>query len=184
MKILTAPQIREADAHTIQHEPIASINLMERASQTFCQWFEGKFKQSIPVLVCCGMGNNGGDGLAISRILLGRGYEVMPYVIKNSDTGSTDFVVNLDRLRSCVDVQFIEDSTGIPPIPEQTIVIDASFGSGLSREAKGIFAEVIKAINDSSAIKAAVDIASGLFADQPSMGAIVRPDFTVTFQMP
>lgn len=184
MKILTAPQIREADAYTIQHEPIASIDLMERASQAFCQWFEGKFESSAPILVFCGMGNNGGDGLAISRILIGHGYEVMPFVIKNRDTGTADFEANLERLRSLVEVKFISHVTDIPSIPIQAIAIDAILGSGLSREVKGIFAEVIKAINDSMAIKVAVDIASGLFSDQSSSGTIMQPDFTLTFQMP
>ncbi len=184
MKILTAPQIKKADAYTIQHEPIASIDLMERASQAFCQWFEGRFERHLPVRVFCGMGNNGGDGLAISRMLLGRGYKVSPYVIKNKDSGSADFEMNLERLRSLVDIKLITHSRDIPSIHEQAIVIDAIFGSGLSREPKGIFVEVINAINDSAVIKVAVDIASGLFSDQPSTGAIIRPDFTLTFQMP
>lgn len=184
MKILTAQQIREADAYTIQHEPIASIDLMERASQAFCHWFEGRFGKHAPVMVFCGMGNNGGDGLAISRILLERGYKVSPYVIKNRDSGSEDFEKNLEQLKSLVDIKLITYSRDIPSIPEQVIVIDAIFGSGLSREPKGIFAETIKAINDSAAIKVAVDIASGLSSDHPSTGAIVRPDFTLTFQVP
>lgn len=184
MKILTAPQIREADAYTIQHEPIASIDLMERASQAFCQWFEGRFEVHMPVIVFCGMGNNGGDGLTIARILLGKGYDVVTYVIKNRDSGSADFEGNWKRLRELSNIAFIARSVDIPKVSEQAIVIDAIFGSGLSREATGIFAEVIKTINDSTAIKVAVDIASGLFSDQSSRGAIIQPDFTLTFQIP
>lgn len=184
MKILTAPQIREADAYTIQHEPIASIDLMERASQAFCQWFEGKFEKHLPVMVFCGMGNNGGDGLAVARILLSKGYEVVVYVIQNRDVGTADFEANLDRIRQLIDVKFIARSTDVPNILEQAIVIDAILGSGLSRKTTGIFAAVIKTINESVAIKVAIDIASGLFSDQASMGEIVRPNFTLTFQMP
>ena len=76
LPLLTSSQIREADAYTIAHEPIASIDLMERAAKAFVGWFINHFpdkKQSISVY--CGTGNNGGDGLAIARMLKDHQYQ-------------------------------------------------------------------------------------------------------------
>lgn len=185
MKILNAIQTREADAFTIKHEPIASIDLMERASQAFCNWFTGAFSPKKGVVIFCGMGNNGGDGLAIARILLQEKYVVQVFVIKHNTRGTYDFEENHKRFEDLGKISLIENIRAIPEIPDNTVVIDAIFGSGLSRPIEGLFAEVIKAINQSNAIKVAVDIASGLFSDRPSVGdVILKPDYTLTFQAP
>ena len=82
MKILTASQIREADKATIQKEPIASIDLMERATQRFTQRFVQQFPEhNCPIYIFCGLGNNGGDGLAIARKLLAQRYDVSVFII-------------------------------------------------------------------------------------------------------
>ncbi|MCH7534478.1 MAG: NAD(P)H-hydrate epimerase, partial [Bacteroidetes bacterium] len=91
MKILSGGQIREADAYTIENEPIASVDLMERASQACVNWLEEKYRDKTNVFhVVCGQGNNGGDGLAISRLLLDSGYLVHIYIVKSKETGSPD----------------------------------------------------------------------------------------------
>ncbi len=72
MKIFTAQQIRDCDAFTIQQEGISSVALMERAATSCYEWIAGHYTRDRPVLVVCGMGNNGGDGLALTRILLQR----------------------------------------------------------------------------------------------------------------
>ena len=98
MKILSVDQIRKLDAFTIENEPIASIDLMERASMAFVEWFVDRYDTDEKIAVFCGTGNNGGDGLAISRLLLTKGYNVEVFIIGNSENGSEDFKINLKRL--------------------------------------------------------------------------------------
>ena len=99
MKIFLADKIREADAFTIKYEPISSIDLMERASNKFVDEFmQLNLPLSKNIKVFSGMGNNGGDGLAISRILLNKGYSVEPFVIKVEEKGSEDFEINFIAL--------------------------------------------------------------------------------------
>lgn len=183
MKILSAAQIREADEFTIKNEPIASIDLMERASRAFSDWYMERLSPKKPVLVFCGMGNNGGDGLAIARMLLENRYQVQVFVLKLKEKGSPDFETNLTRLQELTEVNFIAKSSEVPDL-QNHIVIDAIFGSGLSKPVEGLPAQVIAAINHHNEGVVAVDIASGLFADKPSESEnIVKPTYTVSFQV-
>lgn len=178
MKILTLDQIRALDQYTIQHEPIPSIDLMERASKAFTAWFVEIFDTSLKVLICCGPGNNGGDGLAIARLLHEQGYEVEVIKIGCDGKVSTDFSINLERLP-------FESRTFESNLPVSDVIIDAIFGSGLTRAAEGEFAQAIHLINQSEGMRVAVDMPSGLFADMPSSGSsIVKADFTISFQLP
>lgn len=184
MKVLTASQIREADDYTIKNEPIASIDLMERASKAFANWFIKNFQSSKPIAIFCGMGNNGGDGLAIARILHRQNFKVEVYIIKDKDKGSADFEINLDRFQQTSPVNFISEALQIPVFQSEVIIIDAIFGSGLSKPVEGLHRKVIEAINDFRFPTVAVDIASGLFSDKPNGGgSIVKPAFTVCFQV-
>src|SRR5438309_1822713 len=97
MKILTAQQIREADAYTIEHDKIKSIDLMERAAKACVEWITKHFDKSHSFRIFCGMGNNGGDGLAIARMLHEKGYEVYVYAVRHSDKCSKDFEINEQR---------------------------------------------------------------------------------------
>ena len=99
MKIPTIQQIREADAYTIQHEPIESIDLMERAARLVYQKMLDMFDKETNILIVCGMGNNGGDGLALARMLLENNYQCSVALIKHSDKFSNDCAVNLERLQ-------------------------------------------------------------------------------------
>ncbi len=185
MKILSARQIREADAFTIKQEPIASIDLMERASLAFVACFEERFGDEKPVWIFCGTGNNGGDGLAIARLLSDKKFQVTVVIVKTNDTSSDDFASNEKRLAARIPKIIVRESSEIPDIAPNVVVIDAIFGSGLSRAVTGLFGEVIDKINLSGASIVSVDIASGLFADQPSSGSsIIQPDYTISFQLP
>ncbi|HAA16004.1 MAG TPA: bifunctional ADP-dependent NAD(P)H-hydrate dehydratase/NAD(P)H-hydrate epimerase [Cytophagales bacterium] len=187
MKILSAEQIRQADAYTIRQEPITSIDLMERASRAFTVAFQQLFDSSHPVNVVAGTGNNGGDGLAVARMLLREGYSVSIFVINpDNKKGSEDFSTNLRRLADLQGFQMVRNEAQLPKFKEGTVIIDALFGSGLSRPITGLFAQAITAINASKTRRVAVDIASGLFADQPSApeSPIVCADHTFTFQQP
>ena len=185
MKILSAKEIMEADAYTIRNEPVKSIDLMERASIAFVELFAKHFPSQKEIKVFCGTGNNGGDGLAISRLLINKGYHVHTYVVKVNDGTTPDFNINYNRLIELTKVKDILRSTDIPEISNNEVVIDALFGTGLTRPVTGIFAETIETINKSGAIIVSVDIASGLQADQPSTGDhIIRPSLTISFQVP
>lgn len=186
MKILSALQTREADAQTIREEGIASEELMERAARAFVSWFENKFTPERSVYLFCGPGNNGGDGLAVARLLHQRLYDVQLYLVEEGGQPSPDFQVNLGRLPHEVPPRSIKRPTDMPAIPDQTRVIDALFGTGLSRPVVGLYAEVIQAINQQSACTISIDTPSGLYTDKqtPAEGAIVEADYTVSFELP
>jgi len=188
MKILTTQQIREADAATIENEPISSIDLMERAARAFTQQFLDTFGfTENDVLIFCGPGNNGGDGLAVACMLLAEQINAKAYAIKASEKVSDDFNTNRTRLSKHSSIEYIEKAVDIPDIPRESIVIDAMFGSGLNRKVEGVFVDVIQVINQSGAAVVSIDIPSGLYADRPledENPSIVKADFTFTFQIP
>ena len=183
IKIFSVDQIRQADQFTIKNEPIPSIDLMERAAQAFASWFMSKFSPVHPVHILCGTGNNGGDGLAVGRMLLEKTYKVHLYVVGQPSKGSEDFKVNLERLAP-KKITILQENGDLPQFAAHDIVIDAIFGSGLSRPAGGFYQKVIDHVNRQIATKASIDIPSGLFADQPSSGSIVKVSHTVSFQQP
>ncbi|MCF0057266.1 NAD(P)H-hydrate dehydratase [Dyadobacter sp. CY356] len=186
MKILNVNQIRELDAATIQNEPISSLDLMERASQAFVKWYEDRFDTKKSISVFCGKGNNGGDGLAISRILSGKGYHVRFFVIEYSKDASEDFLKNLVKIENLVQVKSIYEVNAMPEFVDDHIIIDALLGSGLSRPVEGLLQDVINKINDAPGTIISVDIASGLYVDKSNekTDTIIEPDYTVTFQLP
>lgn len=162
MKILSIDKVRQADQYTIQHEPISSEGLMERAAGKVFEWLMAHLQKENQVKIFCGSGNNGGDGLVVARRL--------------SEVGRPNQVYLLRDFQSAAD---------FPAIEENDIIIDALFGSGLNRPVEGLAAELIRYLNAQQAIRISIDIASGLFADSPSPdAAIFKPDYTLTFQMP
>ncbi len=187
MKILSAEQTRQADAATVDRARISSLELMEKASLEFIYCFIETFPtKQRPVYVFCGPGNNGGDGLAIARLLADRLYQVQGWVVTAGGNVSPDHAANRQRWSGEPPIETITTANDIPALPEQAVVIDGLFGSGLSRPAEGIFAEVIAAINASKSTVVAIDVPSGLFADQatPQGAAVVRATHTFTFQWP
>lgn len=186
MKILSSEQVRAADQYTIENEPIASIDLMERAATTFCEWFIENFENQNTVHIFCGQGNNGGDGLVIARLLLKNGYSVQTSILKLKEKGSPDFEENLKRLKKVKkhQPQIIEKKKDIPKGIEANIIIDALFGSGLDRPLKGLPAQLIKQLNQENTLKVAVDIPSGLKADENSEGVIFMANYTFCFERP
>jgi len=178
-KILTASQTREADTFTILHEPIPSIELMERASLAFLKAFNSYANQVQKIYVVAGPGNNGGDGFAIARLLVEQGADITVLMTK-TEKRSPDAQVNLDRLgfEPLIWSEEIDLSTA-------DIIIDALFGSGLDRPLVGEYAQMVKSINESSAKVVAVDVPSGLMVDTVAIvPSIVKADLTITFQRP
>jgi hydroxyethylthiazole kinase-like uncharacterized protein yjeF len=179
LKILDMEQVRALDAWTIEHEPVRSIDLMERACKAFVNWFVLRFDVAHRVGIVCATGNNGGDGLAIARLLANLDYPVTVWVVRGGKE-SADFRTNLESLGAIKPTDFVPGTkfTGCD------VIIDAVFGSGLTRPAEGIFEEAIRSMNEAEATRVAVDIPSGMFADQHTTGPVVKADFTVTFQLP
>lgn len=185
MKILKADQIRSWDQYTIGHEPIASIDLMERAAIKCFEWLDGNgwFVHSFAVF--CGKGNNGGDGLAIARMLAIGGCKVSVFILEFGHRGTEDFQTNLAKLHlyPSVDIHFIQDENNFHPLAKETVVIDALFGSGLTRPPDGITSTLIDHINNSGCAIIAIDVPSGMSVDQSSKGnKIVKANYTLSFQ--
>lgn len=189
MKILPVKRIREADAYTIANEPIADIELMERAAGQLFRWITKRVDSSHRFFVFAGPGNNGGDGLALSRLLTDAGYKVNVYVVRYSDKTSDSFQKNYDRFEA-IDKEMLynlKENNPFPEILKDDVVVDALFGSGLTRPVKDFPGEVIDMMNATPALKIAIDVPSGLFADitsKTSDGEIVRADYTLSFQFP
>ena len=187
MKILTSAQIRSADAYTIANEPVASIDLMERAATACTAWIKEHLQIHTPIQVFCGPGNNGGDGLAIARQLLKAGYKCHVFIIRSGEKYSTDFLENERRLIESFpdEVNEIKREDDLPLTGDGDVVIDALFGTGLTRPLEGLYAKVIDHINRSRAEIIAIDVCSGLFADVLTPGdVIVHATHTLTFQAP
>ncbi len=187
MKILSAKQIKQADAYTITHEPIASIDLMERASLAFVKWFVQHYpSDKLTIHVICGTGNNGGDGLAVARLLSEKFYKVKVYPFLFSANMTDDFSANFERLkyRTNVQVSNILDVDQVPVFNKEDIVIDAILGSGLNRPVDGLVAEVIENINAQKVTVVSIDIPSGTFADRHTAGLSIHAERTLSFELP
>ncbi|MFZ0282493.1 MAG: NAD(P)H-hydrate dehydratase [Bacteroidales bacterium] len=189
MKIFRSEQIKEIDGYTIKNEPIPSADLMERAASQLFRWYIRSFDRSRRVIVFTGPGNNGGDGLALARQLSMNRFNVEVFNIKFTDKVSDDWIVNRQRLQNETQSQFkdIENAGQMPFIGNEDVVIDALFGSGLTRPAEGLAADVIRHINQTDCIVISVDIPSGLFGEDNRANNpenIIRADFTLSFQFP
>lgn len=191
MKILSVDKIREADAYTIRHEPIPDIDLMERAATACFYWLIKKIPHGKKVKVFCGTGNNGGDGLAISRLLSAKGYPVKVFLLGGIDQFSPSCRTNYERALSLpgIKIRILSEGEPLPDInPDTDIVLDAIFGSGLTRPVKGFIGEVIRHLNEKEPITFSIDVPSGLFCDvtvkSNKKPVIVTADYTLTFSPP
>lgn len=184
MKLFSAEQIRQWDQYTIQNEPVASIDLMERAAARCCDWIIAKFPDHQKYSVFCGPGNNGGDGLAIARMLIRQNKTVSVFILGHTGINSADFITNLARLQACTtQIELLEEENRFTPIAAPAMVIDALFGYGLNRPLEGLAGKLVAHINRSGAPVIAIDMPSGLFADKSSLGnTIIQSTFTLTFQ--
>jgi len=189
MKIFTSGQVRNIDAYTIENEPIASIDLMERASVQIASWISEMFDNSHPFLFLIGPGNNGGDGLAVARMLVEKNYLVEVLLVRISDKLSADALTNLERLREIpgVNISDLDNVSSLDVEDPGTILVDAIFGSGLTRRVSGLARDVITAVNELPNLRIAIDIPSGLYGEDNTENdaeAILQSDFTLALQVP
>ncbi|NER08927.1 NAD(P)H-hydrate dehydratase [Muriicola jejuensis] len=187
MKILSAEQIRAADAFTIEKEGIQSDELMERAGSAIFGWLNSQLNGSpVTLHIFCGTGNNGGDGLVVARHLLEHGYQIQVYIVNYSDKRSADFLINLDRLKDRkVWPEVIKEESALPVIPEGDIVLDAIFGTGLNREPEPWVCKLMQSLNKSKALVVSIDVPSGMFLERHSdPKQVVHAHYVLTFQHP
>lgn len=186
MKIFTSAQIHELDKYTIQHEPIKSIDLMERAAKAITETVMRRWSNETPIVVFAGPGNNGGDALAVSRMLATQGYDVKVYLFNISGRLSDDCAANRQRVIDCKRIKgFMEVTTKFDPPTLQAgdLVIDGLFGSGINKPLAGGFAALVRYINQCPARVVSIDMPSGLMTEDNSFNVrsnIIKADLTLT----
>ena len=188
-KIFPTPCVKQLDALTIEREPIASIDLMERAAMALADALCRRWGSAVPFTVFAGPGNNGGDALAVSRLLAQRGYRVSVYLFNTEGRLSPDCTANRERLAGLPGIDFREITSQFvfPKLTKDDVILDGLFGSGLNKPLAGGFAMVVKAINASPAQVVAIDIPSGLMGEDNTANAaaaIVRARLTLTLHLP
>ncbi|WP_300811955.1 NAD(P)H-hydrate dehydratase [uncultured Bacteroides sp.] len=190
MKIFATESIKQLDAYTIENEPIESVDLMERAAQALAKAISQRWDDpETPFTIFAGPGNNGGDALAVARLLAGQGYHSEVYLFNTKGTLSADCELNKQRLEGLKGVDFHEITTQfVPPVlTEDHVVVDGLFGSGLNKPLAGGFAAVVKYINASPAKVVSIDMPSGLMGEDNTantMANVIRADVTLSLQLP
>ena len=190
MHILSAAQLKAADALTCHTQAISSLELMERAATAAADAIElhlgwGQLGAR-PVLVCCGPGNNGGDGLAIARLLARHSAMSVSVWLLPAERTSPDWQANRARLPETVAVRELRTVVDLTPLPPNALVVDALFGTGLTRPLAGLAAALVQHLNASGADIISIDVPSGLPTDgPPTAGApIVQAARTLTLGAP
>lgn len=181
-KILTASQIKETDRYTIEKLGIKSVELMEKAAIQFVHaivpFIHGKPK----IQIFCGSGNNGGDGLAVARLLKEKNLAVSVYYFSGNGEPSVDCLINQKRF---ADFKILEQESDFPVIQADDVVIDALLGAGLNRPVEGVLKTLILHINHAQATVLSIDMPSGLACDEWFENATcIQADFTGTFERP
>ncbi|PVW13183.1 NAD(P)H-hydrate dehydratase [Marixanthomonas spongiae] len=189
MKVFSAKQLSEADKATTEKHDISSLDLMEHAGTQVFNWLHHRLQGAkVPIHIFCGIGNNGGDGLVVGRLLIEKGYTVKVYVANFTDKRSKCFLINYDRIKETTNdwPKLMTSENDFPEINDQDIIIDALFGIGLNRPPEGWLKPLIQHINASKAFTLAIDIPSGLYANQAleDPEAVVQANHALTFQTP
>ncbi len=186
LNFITNAQMRKADEYTINHLPIRSIDLMEQACNAFVKKITEHISVNKKITICCGTGNNGGDGLAIARLLRLKGYNNITVIILNVfSSSSQDFIVNKHRLNQ-LNIPLIEIKKATELPNDLNIVIDAILGSGFQGTLKEPLAEIIKRINCHAQYIFSVDCPSGLNIDLREIKNYqgIKANKTISFQRP
>ena len=189
MKVFSQRQIKELENYTIENEPIASIDLMERAAKKVAATIIKHYDNSRGIVVFAGPGNNGGDALATARLLALENYKVEVYLFNPNDHLSTDCEANKQRLDALPNISFNEVTSKFEPpqLNNDDIIIDGLFGIGLNKPLSGGFAALVQFINTAAVEVIAIDMPSGLFCNDNSDNDkrnIIRATRTITFHSP
>lgn len=185
MKIFSAEQIKACDSYTVQAKNITSIELMEQAASQCTNWLKSHLADNTLYVVLCGTGNNGGDGLAITRLLHQNGYAAKAFLLEYSSELSPNCATNLQNLKNIDEslVSTVPQDTFITDLAPHIVILDAILGTGLNRPVDGWLKQFIHQINELPNLKLAIDIPSGLSSDDlPSNNAIFKAQHTLSFQ--
>ena len=184
MKIFSADQIRKWDIYTTTHEPISTIDLMERAATACFKWLIGKNMGLLHFRIYCGKGNNGGDGLALARLLIQHKCRVTVCILEFGNIGTPDFQANLEKLHQVsTDIHFLQSPDFFTSIELTDIIIDALFGTGLNKPLEGISAALVNHINSLDATVISIDLPSGLATDRTcARDTIIKATHTLSFE--
>lgn len=176
--LVNSLEMKTYDKNTSEHFKIPSIVLMERAAAAFVDVLERERVNTEKTLIVCGVGNNGGDGLAIARMLMQKDCDITVVFVGNPQKAT-----EANRLQQEILAAYqIPVSHDFSADASYTAVVDAMFGVGLTRNPEGEYARLIEKMNRVSGAKIAVDISSGISADDGRMmGIAFRADITVTF---
>jgi len=189
MNIYSTEQLYEADKVTEKKQGVHAIDLIERgASQTF-NWLHKRMQGAqVPIHIFCGIGNNGGGGLALGRLLIQNGYKVTVYIANFTDKRSKCFLINYDRIKDTTKKWpiLMTSESDFPKIHPDDIIVDAIFGIGLNRAPEGWVKTLIQYLNTQKAFRLSMDIPSGLNANEPTkdLEAVIYANHTLTFQSP
>lgn len=184
--VLFNEQMRSLDIHMSKNLSIPSLLLMENAAFGLTSAVTSRFGTDKKVVVVCGTGSNGGDGFAAARQLSAKGFCVRVLLAGKTETLKGDAAINAKSFNGSI-IEITDEDTVKANLESlcDAVVIDALFGSGLSRDITGIFGLIISLLNSSGAYIIACDIASGIDADTGAVrGNAVRANETVTFQYP
>jgi NAD(P)H-hydrate epimerase len=189
MKVFTTLQISDLDRYTIENEPIDPIDLMERASCELAGWILSRYLPTQRLALFAGPGNNGGDALAVSRILALHHFSVDVFIPDTHRSFSECFLINLERLKKLVKVSTINwrIEEELPELADYDLIIDGLYGSGLTRPLSGFSELLVRHLNNSGIPIISIDIPSGLMGEENSGNnpmAIIRAQFTLTLQFP
>ncbi len=186
--IVTAEEMKEYDNNTIEYIGIPGLVLMERAALKVKEAILEEIKELQSVLIVAGVGNNGGDGLALARLFSAEGVRVTVCVLGDFNKATESFCVQ-KKILEHYPVDFWEGEKALERLKEYAcertnfdVIVDALFGVGLSRSLEGIYSEIIIAMNNIRGFKVAVDIPSGICANTgKELGGSFAADMTVTF---
>lgn len=184
MKIFTAAQIRDCDQYTIKNEPVSSVQLMERAAEACVEWISENCNHHRNFVIFCGNGNRGGDGFAIARMLYQKGFDVDVFANTKAKF-SPDAQENFKQVKEISGIAIREFKEALNyRFDNRTVIIDALFGTGLSRSLDGDMKDLVVFLNRQKNIKISVDLPSGLMADAVSEqdAVIFMADYTLSFQ--
>ena len=187
MLLVTAAEMRALDRETIETIGVPGAVLMESAGRGVADLIGTLAPADARVVVYAGAGNNGGDGFVVARHLANRGATVEVVLCAPEDKIKGDARLHLEACRrSSVTLLDATTETQLDAAAVHTrearVVVDALFGTGLSREVTGLPARAIAHLNAHAGLKVAVDVPSGLDADRGvPLGVCVRADHTVTF---
>lgn len=190
MKIFPSALIREIDKATCEKRQISSLDLMESAAAAVCREITSRIKPSQRIIVFAGPGNNGGDALAVARMLFEEGYRKIEVILLNVlQKLSHDCDEERKKLLEFEGIKFQEvtDDFFPPVLGKDDVVIDGLFGSGLSSKLEGGFASIARHISESGAFVISIDIPSGMFGewnDNVSHRDMVHADLTLSFELP